>query len=75
MFEIPGKAAAAHLRQAGIYRADIDGIALGIAGDGVLSGLGVAAQGTPNMTVAVAAGMIRIAGFFCFVSAASPTIT
>ncbi|WP_290889433.1 hypothetical protein, partial [Arenimonas sp.] len=39
------------------------------------SGLGVAAQGTPNMTVAVAAGMIRIAGFFCFVSAASPTIT
>ena len=75
MFEIPGKAVAAHLRQAGIYRADIDALAIGMAGDGVLSGLGVSQQSTPNMTVAVAAGMIRIGGYFCFVSAASPTIT
>jgi len=63
------------LRQAGIYRSDIRALGLGMQGDGVLRGLGCAQQGSPDMTVAVAAGMVRIGGYFAFVPAASVTIT
>lgn len=61
---IPNKADASYARQAGGFSADIDTIAAALAGDGVLSGLGVQAQGTPDMTVAVAAGLVRIGGYF-----------
>lgn len=63
-FGIPNKADALYPRQAGGFSADIDTIAAALAGDGVLSGLGVSAQVTPNMTVAVAAGQVRIGGYF-----------
>lgn len=65
-FGIPNKADALYPRQAGGFSADIDTIAAALAGDGVLSGLGVSAQSTPNMTVAVAAGQARIGGYFPF---------
>jgi hypothetical protein len=75
MIDLAGKGVAAHLRQAGIYRSDIRALGLGMQGDGVLRGLGCAQQGSPDMTVAVAAGMVRIGGYFAFVPAASVTIT
>jgi len=68
---IPNEAAAAHLRQAGIYSADIDALVAALAADGVISGLGVSQQGTANMTVQVAAGLVRIQGFFAYVAALS----
>lgn len=74
MFGIPNKAAAAFLRQAGVYGADIATLAQALAGDGVISGVGVSAQGSPNMTVAVAAGLVRIGGYFCFITAQNVTI-
>ena len=44
MFRIPNKADATYARQAGGFSADVDTIAAALAGDGVLSGLGVAAH-------------------------------
>lgn len=64
MFGIPNKASASYTRQAAGFSVDIDTIAAALAGDGVLSGLGVQAQGSPNMTVAVAAGQARVGGYF-----------
>jgi len=61
-------------RPSGIFQADIDGIIGAIAGDGVLAGLGVSPQGTPDMTVAVAAGQARVGGYFPFVAAQNVTI-
>lgn len=74
-FRIPNKADASYARQAGGFSADIDTIAAALAGDGVLSGLGVAAQGTPDMTVAVAAGLVRIGGYFAAEAGENATIT
>lgn len=74
MLNIPNKAAAAFLRQAGIYAADINTIAAALAGDGVLVGTGVSAQGSPDMTVAVAAGQVRIGGYFCYITAQNVAI-
>jgi len=75
MFRIPNKADATYARQAGGFSADIDTIAAALAGDGVLSGLGVAAQGSPDMTVAVAAGLVRIGGYFAAEAGENVTIT
>lgn len=72
---IPNKADASYARQAGGFSADIDTIAAALAGDGVLSGLGVQAQGTPDMTVAVAGGQARIGGYFPFYAGGNVTIT
>lgn len=74
MFRIPNKADATYARQAGGFSTDIDTIAAALAGDGVLSGLGVAAQGTPDMTVAVSAGQARIGGYFPFEAGENITI-
>ncbi len=71
---IRNRAAALYPRQAGLFKCDVDAIVAGEAGDGVLSGLGVSPQGSPDMTVAVAAGLIRVQGWFCFVSATNVTI-
>lgn len=46
-----------------------------VAGDGVVSGCAVTAQGAPNMTVAVAVGAVRIGGVEAVVSAGNVTIT
>lgn len=75
MLDIPNKAAATYVRQAGGYSSDIATIAQALAGDGVISGLGVAAQGVPNMTVAVAAGLVRQQGFFAYYAGGNATIT
>lgn len=72
-FNIPNVADAAFPRQSGIYAADIAGLVASLAADGVLSGCGVTAQGSPDTTLAVAAGLIRIQGFFCYVTAANVT--
>lgn len=74
MFRIPNRVDAAHARQAGIYSFDFDTIALQMAGDGVIFGLGVSAQGSPDMTVAVAAGLCRQQGYFAHVSAQNVSI-
>jgi len=74
VFGIPNKADATFARQAGGFSADITTIASALAGDGVLSGLGVSAQSVPDMTVAVATGLVRILGNFAYVSAQNVTI-
>ena len=74
MFGIPNKADALYPRQAGGFSADIDTIAAALAGDGVLSGMGVSAQSTPDMTVAVAAGLVRVGGYFAYYSGANVTL-
>lgn len=75
MLNLPNKAAASYPRQAGGFADLIDQVAAALAGDGVLSGMGVAAQSTPDMTVAVAAGQVRIGGYFAAYAGANVTIT
>ncbi len=72
---VPNKAAAAYARQAGGFADLVDQISAALAGDGVLVGMGVSAQGTPDMTVAVAAGQVRIGGYFAAYAGANVTIT
>lgn len=74
MFRIPNQADATYPLQAGLFSADVDTLASGLAGDGVLAGLGVAAQSTPDMTVAVSAGQARIGGYFPFEAGENVTI-
>lgn len=54
---------------------DINALVAGIGGDGVVSGCAVTAQSTPDMTVAVAAGVARVNGANVTVSAGNVTIT
>jgi hypothetical protein len=61
-FTIPNQADVAHLSQADPDKVDFDILAAGAAGTGVVSGCEVTAQGTPDMTVAVAAGIAIVAG-------------
>ena len=75
MLRVPNKAAASYARQAGGFGDLIDQVAAALAGDGVLSGMGVAAQGSPDMTVAVAAGVVRIGGYFAAYAGANVTIS
>lgn len=72
---IPNQAAAAFARQAAWHSVDIDAIVAAFAGDGVLSGLACTAQGSPDMTVAVAAGQARVGGYFPYVSGQNATIS
>lgn len=74
-FNIPNQASASFARQAAWHSSDIDALVAAFAGDGVLSGLAVTAQGTPDMTVAVAAGQVRIGGYFPYFTAANATIS
>ena len=74
-FNIPNQASASFARQAAWHSSDIDALVAAYAGDGVLSGLTCTAQGTPDMTVAVAAGQARIQGYFPYFTAANATIT
>ena len=54
---------------------DLDILVQGIKGEGVISGCAVTAQGSANMTLAVAAGTVRIGGAMASVSAGNVTIT
>jgi hypothetical protein len=61
-FTIRDESEVADGHQAGVYQTDYDIIVAGSAGTGVITGCAVAAQGSPDMTVAVAAGTVRVAG-------------
>lgn len=54
---------------------DIDALVAALAGTGVVSGCAVTAQGTPDMTVAVAAGVIRVNSLLPAVAAGNVTVT
>lgn len=64
-----------HTTQSIIMQSDIDALAAGIANDGVISGGAVTAQGTPDMTVAVAAGVGRVGATIITIGAGNVTIT
>jgi hypothetical protein len=59
-FDIPNKGAAAHEDQARVDSGDVDILVAAHHGTGVLEGCAVAAQGAPNRTVQVAAGVVAI---------------
>ena len=61
--------------QASPDKVDFDILVQGVNGEGVVSGCAVTAQGTPNMTVAVASGVVRVGGLTVPVSAGNVTIT
>ena len=74
-YAIPNLADASNADQAELDSVDIDILVQGLQGDGVVSGCAVTAQGTPDMTVAVAGGTIRISGTAATVTAGNVTIT
>lgn len=74
-FDIPNILDAAYAPQSHMTTVDIDALVAGIATDGVLTGCAVTAQGTPNMTLAVASGTVRIATATVTVAAGNVTIT
>ena len=74
-FTIPNEADAFHPDQAEPDKADIDILVAGHGGTGVVSGCAVTAQGSPNMTVAVAAGSVIVAGVEAAVASGNVTIT
>lgn len=74
-FTIPNLSAAPHADQAFPNQADIEILTSGIAGDGVVTGCLVTAQGSPNMTVHVASGTVKIGGTSIAVSAGDPAFT
>ena len=75
-FTIPDKGEGLNDIQSIWFQEYIDILVAGISGDtAVLSGCAVTAQGTPDMTVAVAAGSIRSAGTVYAVTAGNGTIT
>ena len=73
-FTIPNHADANSAFQAEPDSVDFDILAAGYSGSGVISGCAVTAQGTPNMTVAVAAGVVIVAGVRASVTGANSTI-
>ncbi len=73
-FSIPNQADAFHASQASPDKVDIDILAAGYAGTGVVSGCAVTAQGSPDMTVAVAVGVVQVDGVNVAVTAGNVTI-
>lgn len=63
MFSIPNTADAGFTAQAEPDSRDIDIMVAGAAGHGVIQGCAVSAQGSPDMTVAVAVGTVQIDGW------------
>jgi hypothetical protein len=74
-FTILDKAEAPFPAQAGLFQTDIDILVAGQNGVGVLTGCAVTAQGSPNMTVAVAAGTVQVGGVAVAVAGGNVTIT
>lgn len=74
-FLIPNVADAAFPDQAEPDSADFQIMAAGSGGTGVVSGCAVTPQGSPDMTVAVASGVIAVAGARASVSSGNVTIT
>ena len=73
-FSIPNEADAGNPNQAEVDKVDIDILVAGIDGTGVVSGCAVTAQGTPDMTVAVASGSVIVAGTTATVSSGNVTV-
>src|SRR3990167_448738 len=74
-FTVPNEADAFQTDQAEPDSVDFGILAARHNADGVLHGCAVTAQGTPDMTVAVAAGAVTVAGGRAAVSAGNVTIT
>jgi WD40 repeat protein len=74
-FTIQDKSEAAFPAQAGLFQTDIDILVAADDGTKVRYGCAVTAQGSPNMTVAVAAGAVEVAGVVVAVAAGNVTIT
>src|SRR5215831_11351995 len=74
-FKIPNAAQAEDPSQAMVDSIDFDTIVAAFDATGVINGCAVTAQGTPNMTVAVAAGIIIVAGTQANVTGGNVTIT
>ncbi len=75
VFRIPNEIDAAYLDQAEPDSIDVEILVAGIGGTGVVTGCAVTAQGSPDMTVAVAAGVVRIGSVEVAVTAGNVTIT
>lgn len=76
MFTIPNAADAEHVSQAQVDARDFSGIVIpAFSGTGVVSGCAVTPQAIPDMTVAVASGMIAVAGVIAPVTGGNVTIT
>lgn len=74
-YTIPNSAAAGDANQAELHEADLLILAAALNGYSVLSGCAVAAQGVPDMTVAVAAGSVLVGGVPAAVAAGNVTVT
>jgi len=74
-FTIPNVSDAFNAAQAQVDKVDLDILVAGIDGSGVYQGAAVTAQGSPDMTVAVASGTIHVGGTTCDVAAGNVTIT
>jgi hypothetical protein len=72
---IPNAPDAANENQAELDSVDLEILLAGIKGDGVISGCAVTAQGSPNMTVAVASGVVKVGTTRATVSSGNVTIT
>src|SRR3990167_2635392 len=73
-FTIPNVGDASHVDQAEPDAVDFAILLDGIEGDGVISGCAVTAKATPDMTVAVASGTVRLGGSNSSVTAGNLTI-
>lgn len=74
-FTIPNSGVAGFADQAEPDSVDIDILAAGLVGTGVVSGCAVTPQGSPDMTVAVAAGTVMVADAPATVTGGNVTIT
>ena len=73
-FGIPNQGDAGNALQAEPDSVDIDILVAAYSGSGIVSGCAVTAQGTPDMTVAVASGVVIVAGVRAAVTGANSTI-
>jgi hypothetical protein len=74
-FRIPNQADAGTAAQSAIDSVDFDIIAAALNGRGVVSGCAPTAQGTPDMTVAIAVGVVVVDGVRVAVAGANGTIS
>lgn len=74
-FSIKDKSEATYTDLSRLYQTDLDALVLAHQGIGVLTGCAVTAQGSPDMTVAVAAGKVAPDTGYATVSAGNATIT
>lgn len=74
-FTVPNDGTAGDRQQEELHESDLLILAAGHNGYGVVSGCAVSAQGTPDMTVAVASGTAKVGGTNVTVSAGNVTIT